>query len=313
MTQFKNNGEFVKVPKEFIKTKLPDANPTFVKVYLYLLMLSFENASIEYSQIANRLGILESDLLQAINYWISEGEITQDGNVINFSAHTATDETVQEFPSEQLKEHHTENIADIVNSDKSLSDLIMISQEILGKTITERDMETIYWFYSGLEMPPEVILLLLEYCVSKGKNRLSYLEKVAISWKEMGLNTSDTVTAYIKSEEHKNGFLYSIRKVMGISDRALSQTEEKYLEKWHHEWNMSEEMIALAYEYCIIQTAKLSFPYMDKIITRWKNESITTPEAAEEDNKKFRSRSKPEDSIFKDKYDHDDLEKFSRN
>ena len=91
------------------------------------------------------------------------------------------------------------------------------------------------------------------------------------------------------------------------------ETEEKYLTKWHDELLMSEEMIALAYEYCIIQTAKLSFPYMDKIITRWSKEGITTITAAEEDNRKFKNRAKREETAFGDNsYDHDDLEKLTR-
>ena len=115
------------------------------------------------------------------------------------------------------------------------------------------------------------------------------------------------------SEKQKTGFLYSIRKIMGISDRSLSQNEEKYLTKWHEEFSMSEEMIALAYEYCIIQTAKLSFPYMDKIISRWDAEGIKTVEAAEADNKKFKNRSRTRGTAFDDNtYDDDSLEILSR-
>ena len=175
-------------------------------------------------------------------------------------------------------------------------------------------METIYWFHSDLNMTPEVILLLLEYCVSKGKNRMSYIEKVAVSWNEMGLLTSESVALYLKNEEQKTGFLYSIRKIMGISDRSLSQIEEKYLTKWHEDLKMSEEMIALAYEYCIIQTAKLSFPYMDKIITRWNKEGIFTIAEAEADNRKFKNRRESSETAFRENsYNHSDLELLTRN
>jgi DnaD/phage-associated family protein len=130
----------------------------------------------------------------------------------------------------------------------------------------------------------------------------------------MGLSTSESVAQYIKNEETKTGFLYSIRKIMGISDRSLSQIEEKYLTKWHEELKMSEEMIALAYEYCIIQTAKLSFPYMDKIITRWNKEGISTISEAEEDNRQFKNRSKQEGTALQENsYDHTDLELLTRN
>lgn len=319
MSQFSTENGYVTVPSEFIKNKIPGANPTFVKVYLYLAMLAAEKADCEYSEIAHCLGLLESDLMAAIKYWQNEGVLEQNGNGIVLCANpkNASDEensAAETAESMQTAPHNAANIADKINSDPELSNMFMLAQEILGKTITERDMETLYWFCSDLGMSPEVVLMLLEYCVSKGKNRMSYIEKVAVSWNEMNLNTPDSAAEYIQNEEKKTGFLYSIRKIMGISDRSLSQIEEKYLSKWHDELDMSEEMIALAYEYCIIQTAKLSFPYMDKIITRWAADGITTIAAAEEDNKRFKNKNRRTETAFTDStYDGDDLEMLSRN
>lgn len=311
MPYFSNDNKFTAVPTEFIKKQLPKANPTFVKVYLYLLMLASEKANAEFPDIAETLGLLESDLMLAIKYWETAGAIIKNGDSFTFA-----DVISKEQDSETLlapQKPHTENLAAIIEADRSLSDMFMVSQEILGKTISGSDMETIYWFYSELKMSPEAILLLLEHCVSKGKARMNYIEKVAISWSEMGLTNAENVALYIKNEEQKTGFLYSIRKIMGISDRSLSQIEEKYLTKWHDEMGMEEEMIALAYEYCIIQTAKLSFPYMDKIITRWTKEGIRTVRDAEEDNRKFKNRSKTDGTAFGDNsYDHDDLELLTR-
>lgn len=311
MPYFLNDNKFTPVPTEFIKNYLPEANPTFVKVYLYLLMLATENSAAEFSDIAESLGLLESDLMLAVKYWESCGVLFKNGDSFSFGTGTSVPEKNDDLKPEQKP--HTENLAEIIANDRSLSDMFMVSQEILGKTISERDMETIYWFYAELKMSPEAILLLLEHCVSKGKTRMSYIEKVAVSWSEMGLINAENVALYIKNEEQKTGFLYSIRKIMGIADRSLSQIEEKYLIKWHDEMGMEEEMIALAYEYCIIQTAKLSFPYMDKIITRWAQEGIRTVSDAEEDNRKFKKRSKTDGNAFGDNlYDHDDLEKLTR-
>lgn len=311
MPYFANDNKFTIVPTDFIKKQLPQANPTFVKVYLYLLMLSSENSTVEFSDIAETLGLLESDLMLAVKYWESCGVIFKNGDSYSFGTGGSPAGKTEDTAIEQKP--RTENLAEIIEANSSLSDMFMVSQEILGKTISERDMETIYWFYSELKMSPEAILLLLEHCVSKGKTRMNYIEKVAVSWSEMGLTNAENVALYIKNEEQKTGFLYSIRKIMGISDRSLSQIEEKYLFKWHDEMGMEEEMIALAYEYCIIQTAKLSFPYMDKVITRWAQEGIRTVADAEEDNRKFKKRAKAEGNAFGDNlYDHDDLEKLTR-
>jgi len=314
MPQFTTENGFVPVSFDFVKNHLPEANATFVKIYIYLLMLAVCKTSESFSEIAKTLGILESDLVNAVDYWKNKGLLTSDGESVsfgNFKSDCSPSESAQEL---EYAQKSTENIAEIISSNSELADMFMLAQEIFGKTITEKDMQTIYWFFSDLKMPAEVILMLLEYCVSKGKNRMSYIEKVAVSWNEMGLNNVEAVTNYLKSEEQKTGFLYSARRLMGIADRNLSQIEEQYLTKWHNDFMMSEEMIALAYEYCIIQTAKLSFPYMDKIITRWNAEGITNVAQAEADNKKFKRRVRAKDTAFGDNtYDSDSLERLTRN
>ncbi|MCR4719862.1 MAG: DnaD domain protein [Firmicutes bacterium] len=314
MPQFTTENGFVPVSFDFVKNHLPEANATFVKIYIYLLMLASCKASEPFSEIAKTLGILESDLVNAIDYWKDKGLLTSNGDSVSFGIFKSFPQVSESAQPSENTQKSAENIAEIISSNGELADMFMLAQEIFGKTITEKDMQTIYWFFSDLKMPAEVILMLIEYCVSKGKNRMSYIEKVAVSWNEMGLNNVEAVTNYLKSEEQKTGFLYSARKLMGIADRNLSQIEEQYLTKWHNDFMMSEEMIALAYEYCIIQTAKLSFPYMDKIITRWNTEGITTVAQAEADNKKFKNRSRSKDTAFGDNtYDSDSLERLTRN
>ncbi|MBR4720805.1 MAG: DnaD domain protein [Clostridia bacterium] len=313
MPQFMTENGFAHVPFDFIENHLPRANATFVKIYIYLLMLCEKKETKSFKEIAETLDILESDLVNALEYWQGKGLIFADGENIFFGKVSVPHELPQKADDFKEDVSETQNIATTISENPELSDMFMLAQEILGKTITESDMQTIYWLYQDLKMPIEVILLLIEYCVSKGKNRISYIEKVAVSWNEMGLNNVEAVTNYLKSEEQKTGFLYSVRRLMGIADRNLSQIEEQYLTKWHNEFMMSEEMIALAYEYCIIQTAKLSFPYMDKIITRWHTEGITTVADAETDNKKFKNRIRSKETAFSDnKYDSDSLERLTR-
>ena len=310
MPHFTTENNFVQVSFDFIENHLPKANATFVKIYVYLMMLAARGAEKSFAEIAGTLDILESDLINAIDYWQKAGVLFRDGDNICFAAKETSGSSENNYSDEP----EPRNIAEIISTDAKLADMFMLAQEILGKAITEKDMQTIYWFFSDLKMPIEVILMLIEYCVSKGKSRMSYIEKVAVSWSEMGLTNVESVTNYLKSEEQKTGFLYSVRKLMGIADRSLSQIEEQYLTKWHEDYMMSEEMIALAYEYCIIQTAKLSFPYMDKIITRWNSEGIKTVADAEADNKKFKTRARAKDTAFSDKgYDSDSLEKLTRN
>ena len=79
--------------------------------------------------------------------------------------------------------------------------------------------------------------------------------------------------------------------------------EEAYINQWRDKCGMSVEMIALAYEYCILATNKLSFQYMDSIIRNWKKAGISTVEAAEKDHEDFKNKNKnkPAPKKFSDK------------
>ena len=101
---------------------------------------------------------------------------------------------------------------------------------------------------------------------------------------------------------------------MGIADRALSKAEEQYIRKWHGEYNYDEEMILYAYELCLLNTSKLSFPYIDKIIERWNEMNLRTKQDVDDDNKKHKSKTSANTSFsaYSDGFNHNDLEKMTR-
>ena len=313
MPQFILKHEYVPVSTYFIEHHLKDANGTFVKVYLYALDLAFGGKNVETSYIAKQLDILESDVLQAFAHWEKAGILREADGTYEFGQGRPAPQPEPAAPpaGSARTQQDSADVAVAISQDKRLSEMLQIAEQLLGRTLSSQDAETLYWFYDELRFSPEVVLMLLEYCVSKDKKNMNYIEKVAIGWHEAGITTMEQVSAYIGAEQEKGSYLRAIRKIMGITNRALSQSEEQYLMKWRTECGMSEEMVALAYEYCILQTAKLSFPYMDKIIARWQRQGITTVLQAEEDNRAFRQKNAA-NAQFGQAPDHDALAEIAR-
>ena len=318
MPRFVINQECIPVSSYFIENYLKDVNGAFLKVYLYALNLAVKGAEIDLTSIASDLNLLESDVLQAFTYWKSTGMILEDSGVIEFCSKPVSlidspcgnTQDSEKLPSGR----HSAGIdlAQKISSDSSLSDLVLLAQELLAKPLTNSELETLYWIYDELNYTSESILIILDYCISKGKKNLRYIEKVAVAWHEQGLTSPEQLLDYIASEDERNGRLHSIRKGLGISDRPLSKTEEKYILKWTGAWNMPGDMILLAYEYCLLNTSRLSFPYMDKIMEHWHKDGITTKAAAEESTKKHKSKSSGSD-LYKDSFNHAELERLTRN
>lgn len=315
MPSFQISADFIAVSADFIENKMPAANGAYVKVYMYMLYLATRSVEEENSAIAAKLNLLESDVMNAVNYWCDCGAMRSENGIITFITSQAPSRTALPEPEAPVPAPHKpeRDIAKEMLENRELADLCMLAQEILGKTLNAAETETLFWFYDSLGLSAEVITMLLEYCVSKGKRNMNYIEKVAVSWHENGITTMSAAETYISDEQEKKNYTYELKKLFGIDGRNLSKSEELYLKAWHEDYNMSVEMIALAYEYCIMSTGKLSFPYMNKIIENWSKKNITTIEAAEADHESFKSQGTPEkdSKVFSDKgFDYDEIEKL---
>ncbi len=340
MPQFIQKQKNITIPMYFVETLMPQANPTFVKIYLYALMLAANNTAVDNSFIAAQLGILESDVVGAFAYWQSVGALRFDSDCVEFlsaeqgAPSEQNPQTVQngvqpirfqpvqmpniqsapaqpvQMPNIQSAPAHPQNVqsapptvaenkapsyssgdvAKAITENSILSEIFVVAQSMLGKPLSTQDTITLYSFYDWLGFQPEIILLLLDHCVSMGKTNMNYIEKVALSWHEQGLFTAEAVTAHLEKVQSQKTFLYAVRKILGILDRNPTATEETYINSWCDKYNMSEEMVALAYDRCILQTQKLSLPYMDKIMQSWHEQGIHTVEAAELDHSAYKGK-----------------------
>ncbi len=310
--EFKIQSTAVPIPAEFIKTHMLRANGSYVKVYLYLMYLASSSSSAEQRDIAETLNLLESDVKNAIDYWRGEGLLTLKNGIVTMTSDSAASKpsakpsapVTGEIPASGRKS--PAQIAKIMSESEDLSGLCYIAQSLLGAPINDRDMQTLYWMYDELGMSADVITMLLEYCAEKDKRSVPYAEKVAITWHEKGIDTIQKAEELMKKEKERESFASSLRRLFGIQDRPLSKKEGEYLKKWFDELKMGEDMIALAYEYCVIQTSKLSFPYMDTILENWNKKGIRDIAAAQAEHDGYKS-SKPQ-NLYKAQVNHNELE-----
>lgn len=309
MAKFTSEYEYISVPAAFLRESLPAADAEYIKVYLYMLLLASERKEASEQELSQELGMSEEEIIKALEYWKKDGIIEEkDGKIVilNKKSTFCSEPALPEKKEGVKPNYDSKSVSKQISDTPELSEMMSIAQEIFGRILTKAEMESVFWFYDGLKFSPEAILLLLEYCVAKGKTSMKYIERVAVAWCESGAKDADSVYKIIENERQKNGYLYAVRKVLGIADRALSQSEERYLMKWRDECGMDEEMVVHAYDCCITQIAKLSFPYMDKIIERWHKQGIHDLAAAESDSRDFKGKKETEER------EYTELEKLTR-
>lgn len=144
--------------------------------------------------------------------------------------------------------------------------IFLVIEQYIGKPLSQNDMNTIIFFYERLGFSPSLIEYLVEYCVGNEHRSLRYMEKVAISWAQAGIDTVE------KAKRHTEGYsriYYDVLKAFGIHNRGPAAAEADYIKKWAETYGFSQSIILEACNRTMSKIHQPSFNYADKILGGW--------------------------------------------
>ena len=172
-------------------------------------------------------------------------------------------------------------------------------QRLLGRNLNTEDLKILLGFVHYLGLPTEVISVLITYCKDRARQRgnlrapsLRTIEKEAYRWAEEHIDTLEIAAAYIQNQNHHHSRLYQLMDTLQIHGRSLTAAEEKYASAWL-EMDFPMEVIALAYERTCLNTGGMNWPYLNKILTRWKDAGFQTVEQILSGDKKPTKKAGP--------------------
>ena len=84
MPKFNAKSNYIPISRDFIENKMPTANGAYVKVYLTALLLGFDGMEMSISSMSRLLDLLESDIVNALEYWNKKGALKYDGENVLF-------------------------------------------------------------------------------------------------------------------------------------------------------------------------------------------------------------------------------------
>jgi len=337
-----NLGEWNKIfaiPLSVVDVHIKLAKEDFVKVLLVLLAHAGENLS--EKEISDISGVSESNVSDAVNFWIQRSVISINDDVLcaakgqhtevmpNFIAdNTENDRTLKKVitsSSKEISEVTVNNkikirtkepvrlsgfeLSQRIESAEELKWLISETERMFGRFLTQTEVAVLVSMFDYAGLPADVIVMIIEYCISIDKQNLRFIEKTAYSWADQGFDTHQKVEAHITSLVTEKNNESLIKSAFGIWDRNLTSKQKEFVSVWLGEWNFSIEMIKLAYEMCVDNTGKLSFPYINKILASWFEKGISTPAKVEE-NEKSRQKTDFVDKTFNAK-DFDDFSDYT--
>ena len=157
------------------------------------------------------------------------------------------------------------------HNNHEISELLFIIETYLKHPLTPTEMNTVFFWYDGLKFPGELIEYLVEYCITNGHSSLRYMDKVAMSWEENGIDTIEKAKEQVSI---RSKACYSIMKALGINGRNLAESEMNFVNKWSKEYGFDIDILQEACKRTISATQKPSCEYTDSILTNWYNNNV---------------------------------------
>ncbi len=260
------------ISNDFIDHHMAQANGEFVKVYLVLLRyLEDPSSTITVSKIADCLNHTEKDVLRALRYWESAGVLSlgkeEEGKSISaVPEKKSTPNTQKPAPPAKPAIANTPSRPSGTVSEKELKSLLFIAEQYLGKTLSKSDIDAITYFYDKLGMSADLVEYLIETCVENGHKSMHYIQKVALSWSDDGI---ETVAQARKRSLSYNKNCYTVLNAFGIKNRGPAVSEVSYIQKWTDDYGFTLDIIQEACNRTIAAIHQPSFEYADTILEKW--------------------------------------------
>lgn len=256
----------VKIPVGFLDCYLPTVNGDYLKIYLYGLKLCYGNESLTDGEIAQRLGFLKSDVTNAWSFWEQEGlvYVHSDGSVEfeNIEDLSFFQGTVRK---KAKNEDDFRDMFSDIQKDTDFKSSLKAIEAHYKELLTQNDVLTIYDALHNEKVPPELFIITMTHCMAMNKKSIPYITKVVTSCFKKGISTAEEMEAYLSKNDEENRYVRKIKKILKIY-RELIDKERKFILKWESLGKTDEE-IKNAFEKTVMNTGKMSFPYMDKILS----------------------------------------------
>lgn len=242
----------------YIQEYMLRAPGDFVKVYIYGLMQCYHPAErMSLSAMAKDLGMEEDAVFRAFQYWERQGTVRRISdnppsyaykNLKQAQLSAGTD------PSQDLYRYRDFN--------EELRNLFDKKRKIY-----EQDYQRIYDWMELLELPQEVVLMLIRHCIDLYGIRFSFekADALAREWAQSGVATIEDVEEMTRSSKQMKQDLRRVLRRLG-QRREPSLDEEALFSKWVKDWGFTAEAVLEACRETTKGTPTMA--YLDGILSR---------------------------------------------
>lgn len=254
------------VPCDVADKHLKLASYSQLRVLLYVMRNI--SSGIVPEVIAKELSLPQSEVEDALLYWAQSGILNSTQPAVHMAA-----------PKTAVIEASMPSREDVIKrgmEDEKVMLLLREAQLKFGRNLKNNESSLLIFLYDDCGMDVSVILMLLQYAASENRCNISFIRSTATKWINEGIeNVIDAERAIARQAKQKIAWKI-VERAFGIDSRRPSEKELALSALWVDEWQMPEEVLRCAYDACIDSKAKLSIPYIAKILESWHAKGYTS-------------------------------------
>lgn len=315
-------GSVFAIPKSVVDDDLKLASGKQLKVLLYILRHNEEE--IDESTVGKITGMDNEDIADAVAFWKERGVlspldittdtvISQNTNITENSKSPEAEIKKKPRPLTRVQKPDSVFVAQRLKADEELAALLQETQSLFGKPLSSGDTATLVMLHDTDGLPCEVLLMLVNYCHSLGKDNMRYIEKVAVGWAAEDITTIERADKKISEMQSLGEAWNVVSRIFGINNNGSpTKAQQENADRWLNQWKFSEEMLREAYERCVNQKNTFSLTYTNGILKNWhKNKISTLAELHSFEDNKNNTKNKQANDSKGSSYDINEYEEFS--
>jgi DNA replication protein DnaD len=270
----KRTRKYIKIPYDFFERHLPLANANYLKIYLYAYYAATNDESELNSEIImEKLGVSREEIEAAWQYFSKAGLISIEENSIEFldlETVYKSGRNASPHPASAVPKKKADAVRFLAGNTEFKKQISYIEMQI-GSEISHKDLEELYDLFVENRVPFDVVAAAAGHCVSRGIKNISYISKVAFELFSQGLTDYEKIEEYLWNKEQHIPQMaetdkYTELRELFLLNRDFYDIEKKYIDSWVGEYGATKEKIKDAIDKTILNTGKINFPYIDKVI-----------------------------------------------
>lgn len=283
------------VPEAVVKKHFKLANELQLRVLL--CALCYLEWDFDCQKIAEALSLSPEAVSEALDFW---ADVKLIGRTVAAPPIPAT----KAVTSNTLKPSRTE-IAQRGLESPEIAFLLNEAQQKFGRALRQNEASTLVWLYDENGMELSLLLMLLEYAASIGNLHISFIEKTAIRWTNIGITSVADAEREIVNMNLRRSAYGTVAAAMNLHLPRPSEELLKWSYTWVKEWGFDREILQRAYDECINNTSEFNLKYIKKVLENWHKNGVKTAADIENLQKKPTQKStggayRKNDNLFMD-------------